>query len=43
MPQTLDVPRRLNPFAIAQQQFDTAASLLNLDAGLRAVLREPVR
>lgn len=43
MPQTLDVPRSLNPFAIAQQQFDTAASLLNLDAGLRAVLREPVR
>jgi glutamate dehydrogenase (NAD(P)+) len=43
MPQTLDAPRSLNPFAIAQQQFDTAARLLNLDAGLRAVLREPVR
>jgi glutamate dehydrogenase (NAD(P)+) len=33
----------LNPFAIAQQQFDTAAKLLNLDSRLRAVLREPVR
>ena len=43
MPQTLDPPRSLNPFAIAQQQFDTAARLLDLDAGLRAVLREPVR
>ena len=43
MPQTLDPPRSLNPFAIAQHQFDTAAGLLNLDPGLRAVLREPVR
>jgi glutamate dehydrogenase (NAD(P)+) len=43
MPQTLAPPRSLNPFAIAQQQFDTAARLLHLDAGLRAVLREPVR
>jgi glutamate dehydrogenase (NAD(P)+) len=43
MPQTLDPPRSLNPFAIAQQQFDTAARLLHLDEGLRAVLREPVR
>jgi glutamate dehydrogenase (NAD(P)+) len=33
----------LNPFAIAQQQFDTAAAILNLDPRLRAVLREPVR
>jgi len=33
----------LNPFAIAQQQFDTAARILNLDPRLRAVLREPVR
>ncbi len=33
----------LNPFAIAQQQFDTAANILNLDSRLRAVLREPVR
>jgi glutamate dehydrogenase (NAD(P)+) len=43
MPQTVDSPRTLNPFAIAQHQFDAAADLLNLDAGLRAVLREPVR
>jgi len=41
MPQT--VPKSLNPFAIAQQQFDTAATILNLDPRLRAVLREPVR
>jgi glutamate dehydrogenase (NAD(P)+) len=33
----------LNPFAIAQYQFDTAATILNLDSRLRAVLREPVR
>jgi glutamate dehydrogenase (NAD(P)+) len=33
----------LNPFAIAQHQFDTAAEILNLDPRLRAVLREPVR
>ena len=33
----------LNPFAIAQRQFDTAATILNLDPRLRAVLREPVR
>jgi glutamate dehydrogenase (NAD(P)+) len=43
MPQIVDSPRTHNPFAIAQQQFDTAADLLNLDKGLRAVLREPVR
>jgi glutamate dehydrogenase (NAD(P)+) len=43
MPQIVDPPRTHNPFAIAQQQFDTAADLLNLDKGLRAVLREPVR
>jgi glutamate dehydrogenase (NAD(P)+) len=43
MPQIVDRPRTLNAFAIAQQQFDAAADLLNLDAGLRAVLREPVR
>jgi len=36
-------PAALNPFAIAQFQFDTAAKLLNLDSRLRAVLREPVR
>jgi glutamate dehydrogenase (NAD(P)+) len=43
MPQIVDPPRTLNPFAIAQAQFDAAADLLNLDSGLRAVLREPVR
>jgi glutamate dehydrogenase (NAD(P)+) len=43
MPQIVEQPRTLNPFSIAQQQFDTAAALLGLDDGLRAVLREPVR
>jgi glutamate dehydrogenase (NAD(P)+) len=43
MPQIVDSPRTLNPFVIAQAQFDAAADLLNLDSGLRAVLREPVR
>jgi glutamate dehydrogenase (NAD(P)+) len=33
----------LNPFAIAQQQFDRAADMLNLDAGTREVLRRPKR
>ena len=32
-----------NPFRIAQQQFDTAAELLNLADGLRQVLRVPQR
>ena len=43
MPQTLDPPRSPNPFAIAQQQFDTAADILGLDSRLRAVLRVPLR
>ncbi len=43
MVQTADAPRSINPFAIAQQQFDKAADILKLDPGLRAVLREPVR
>jgi glutamate dehydrogenase (NAD(P)+) len=43
MPQIADAPRTHNPFSIAQAQFDAAADLLNLDGGLRAVLREPVR
>ncbi len=44
MTQTLEPTRPSpNPFAIAQQQFDTAARILNLDPRLRAVLREPVR
>jgi glutamate dehydrogenase (NAD(P)+) len=43
MPRIVESPGSLNPFAIAQYQFDTAAQLLNLDSRLRAVLREPVR
>ncbi len=33
----------INAWAVAQRQFDLAAERLNLDAGLRAVLREPRR
>lgn len=33
----------LNPFEIAQKQFDRAAELLDLDAGMREVLRRPKR
>ena len=33
----------LNPFRIAMRQFDTAAEKLNLDAGMREVLRRPHR
>src|SRR5437660_9324493 len=33
----------LNPFEIAQQQFDAAADHLNLDEGLRAILKTPKR
>lgn len=33
----------LNPFHIAQQQFDRAADYLNLDPGLREVLKTPKR
>ncbi|HEX6290810.1 MAG TPA: Glu/Leu/Phe/Val dehydrogenase [Herpetosiphonaceae bacterium] len=32
-----------NPFEIAQQQFDIAADILNLDAGMRQILRVPQR
>ena len=32
-----------NPFAMAQQQFDEAAELLNLDSGTRELLRWPLR
>lgn len=32
-----------NPFAIAQRQFDLAADRLDLDAGLRAIMRVPQR
>src|SRR5512132_2883720 len=34
---------KINPWAVAQQQFDLAAERLNLDSGLRRVLREPRR
>ncbi len=33
----------LNPFKIAQRQFDEAADLLGLDEATRALLREPMR
>jgi glutamate dehydrogenase (NAD(P)+) len=33
----------INPWHVAQQQFDLAAERLNLDPGLRRVLREPRR
>src|ERR1700756_4895534 len=33
----------LNPFRIAQMQFDMAAEFLKLDAGLRQILRTPRR
>ena len=33
----------INPWQVAQQQFDAAAEKLNLDPGLRQVLREPRR
>jgi len=33
----------MNPWAMAQRQFDLAAERLNLDPGLRKVLREPRR
>jgi len=34
---------QLNPFAMAQQQLDTAAAILNLDPAIHALLREPMR
>ena len=33
----------INPWEVAQRQFDLAADRLGLDPGLRAVLREPRR
>ncbi len=33
----------LNPFKIAQQQLDDAAAVLNLEPGIHALLREPLR
>jgi glutamate dehydrogenase (NAD(P)+) len=40
---TEQVETAINPWAVAQQQFDLAAERLNLDPGLRRVLREPRR
>src|SRR5947207_6878066 len=34
---------QINPWEVAQQQFDLAADRLNLDPGLRRVLRQPRR
>jgi len=43
-PRGFGAPREdLNPFRIAQYQFDVAAEYLKLDAGLRQVLRTPKR
>ncbi len=39
MPQRATAREELNPFLIAQQQFDRAAHLLKLDPGLRQILR----
>jgi glutamate dehydrogenase (NAD(P)+) len=40
---TEQIAATINPWAVAQQQFDLAAERLNLDPGLRHVLREPRR
>src|SRR5712671_1333463 len=40
---TEHVTAPINPWTVAQQQFDLAAERLHLDAGMRAVLREPRR
>ena len=40
---TEHVATAINPWQVAQQQFDLAAQRLNLDPGLRRVLREPRR
>lgn len=41
--QTKMMSEETNPFAIAQHQFDLAADRLDLDVGMRAVLRVPQR
>lgn len=38
-----DSNKGLNPFTIAQEQFDQAAQVLKLDAGMRELLRWPLR
>jgi glutamate dehydrogenase (NAD(P)+) len=40
---TENVAAPINAWQVAQRQFDLAAEMLNLDAGLRRVLREPRR
>ncbi len=40
---TEPVTAPINPWAVAQQQFDLAAERLGLDEGMRGVLREPRR
>ncbi len=40
---TEQIAETINPWAVAQQQFDLAAEHLKLDPGLRQVLREPRR
>jgi glutamate dehydrogenase (NAD(P)+) len=40
---TEQIAATINPWAVAQQQFDLAAEHLNLDPGIRQVLREPRR
>jgi glutamate dehydrogenase (NAD(P)+) len=40
---TEHVAQSINAWHVAQQQFDRAADMLNLDPGLRRVLREPRR
>ena len=40
---TENVAAQINPWAVAQQQFDLAAERLNLDDAMRRVLREPRR
>src|SRR5580765_1372320 len=40
---TEHIAATINPWLVAQQQFDLAAERLNLDPGLRRVLREPRR
>ena len=40
---TEHVAAQINPWEVAQRQFDLAADRLNLDPGLRRVLREPRR
>jgi len=40
---TAAAPENLNAFEIAQQQFETAAEYLNLDEGMRQILKFPKR